>query len=277
MSGLNAVTTPVDVVAPTAGVANYYPLPFDSDIRNAIVSADFDGAPTSVITLSNSSLHYAITGGDLALFNGAGAARRSPSSGRATRTRCWTPGGPVVSSRSSGIPRCTWASRTWPSRGGEATDGFLGSSAAVGGGVLIDGGSVAMTNVASVNNLAVGASGTGGNGGDAQGGGIFLGGGSSADRRPHSGQWCGWRGGRQRGRGRPGFRGRPLRLVRRADGVQLHHRRELPGQRSRRGPIYPGGLGRPLQRHRRPQRRGGRRPGRRHLHVLQFVVRPERV
>ena len=52
-------------------------MPFDSGpyvaygIRNAVLSADFDGAATSIITLSISTLPYAITAGELALFNGA--------------------------------------------------------------------------------------------------------------------------------------------------------------------------------------------------------------
>ncbi len=180
MDRLNAVTTEsVDVVAPTAGVANYYPLPFDSDIRNAIVSADFDGAPTSVITLSNSSLHYAITGGDLALFNGAGGSKTISVIGQGNTDSVLDAGGTSRVFEVIGDSSLHVGFQDLAIEGGEATDGgFLGSSRGGRRGVLIDGGSVAMTNVAIVNNLAVGASGTGGNGGDAQGGGIFLGGGS---------------------------------------------------------------------------------------------------
>src|SRR5262249_10857219 len=69
-TGLPAPTTkPVDVVAPTPGLANYSALPFAGSIRGAAVSAALDGSPTSVITLSMSSLPYGITEGELSLFN----------------------------------------------------------------------------------------------------------------------------------------------------------------------------------------------------------------
>ena len=51
-------------------MSNYYPLPTGADMRVA-ACADFDGSPTSVITLSISALPYQINSGELSLFNGA--------------------------------------------------------------------------------------------------------------------------------------------------------------------------------------------------------------
>ena len=71
----------MDVVAPTAGVSNYYPLPFATGpyagygLLDAVLSADFDGSATSVITLSISTIPYQVTTGELDLFNGAGGSQ----------------------------------------------------------------------------------------------------------------------------------------------------------------------------------------------------------
>ena len=197
MNGLSSATTdPVDVVAPTAGVSNYYPLPFENSIRGAVLSADFDGSSTSVITLSVSILNYDISAGELPLFNGASGNKticdRRPGHGR---TRSSTPEGTTRVFEIIGGSSLSVVFQSLGIEGGDATDGgFLGLDAAVGGGVLIDGGQVAMSNIALMNNEAAGfsgpngsnghsatksnrtggAGGAGGAGGNAQGGSMYL-------------------------------------------------------------------------------------------------------
>ena len=71
-------TDPVVIVAPTAGVSNYYPLPFDTGpyagwgLPSAVLAADFDGSPSSIITLSISTIPYEASVGPLPFFNGGG-------------------------------------------------------------------------------------------------------------------------------------------------------------------------------------------------------------
>ncbi len=94
MSGLTtADANPVDVIAATAGVSNYYPLPFDADIRGAILNADLDGSPTSVVTLSISSLPYDITKGELTLFNGASGSKTISIAGQGSSNSIIDAGG----------------------------------------------------------------------------------------------------------------------------------------------------------------------------------------
>ena len=196
MNGLSSATTdPVDVVSPRAGVSNYYPLPFDNSIRGAVLSADFDGSPASVITLSVSTLNYDISAGELPLFNAASGGKTISIVGQGASSSIVDAGG---TSRVFEIIGDSSLSVVFQSLGievGDATDGgVLGLDAAVGGGVLIDGGQVAMSNVALMNNEAAGFSGSngrnghsattsnptggdggaGGAGGNAQGGGIYL-------------------------------------------------------------------------------------------------------
>ncbi len=187
--------------------------------------------------------------------------------------------------------------------GGEATSGgVLGGKAAVGGGILIDGGDVALSQVALVHNYAIGNAGTvgatasrklrggaGGTGNPAAGGGLYMAGGKlSLQRRGRSPGDVAWggRGGawrhrrdrrrrrRQRRAGRLGLRRRPLRGHRHGGGL-----RQLVPLRCGRG--RHGRLWRPWRprRHaprsrRRRQRRTGRRGrrrrtlrGRRHRHA----------
>ena len=89
------------------GVANYYPLPFDYGnygyARDAVLPPT-STAPTSVITLSISSLPYAINNGELPLFNGAGGSKTIDIIGQGDRTRSSAPAGRAGTSRSSATP-----------------------------------------------------------------------------------------------------------------------------------------------------------------------------
>ncbi len=113
---MSTTTDPVDVVGPTAGVSNYYPLPTDADLRGAVLDADFDGSPTSVITLSDSALPYPVTSGELSLFNGGADRRRSTSSARARGVRSSMRAAPAGSSRSSATRASRWRSSSSASR-----------------------------------------------------------------------------------------------------------------------------------------------------------------
>ena len=194
MAGLTSATSdPVDAVGPTAGVANYYPLPFDSSIRNDILDADFDGATTSVVTLSISLLNYEITAGELSLFDGAsGQDDRHRRAGRLELGHRRRGTSRVFEVKAT--PRSRSYSRAWESKKVmRRMAGIDSINASVGGGVLIDGGTVSMTSVVLTNNVAAGAAGlagangsqgvggagtAGGPGGDGRGGGLYLASGS---------------------------------------------------------------------------------------------------
>ena len=190
---------PMSIVPPTAGVSNYYPLPFDASIRGAVLSADFDGSSTSVITLSISTLPYAIDKGELPLFNGAGGSKTIEVVGQGEGSSDVDAGGTSRVFEVIGDTSLTVDFESLTISGGLATDG--GNDAlpvAAGGGVLIDGGMVAMSNVAVQSNAAVGSSGSSGSrgssattssptggrgssgsaGGTGAGGGLYLVGGS---------------------------------------------------------------------------------------------------
>ena len=126
---------------------------------------------------------------------GQAAARRSRSSGKAPSNSIFDAGGTSRVFEIIGDSSLSVVFQSLGIEGGDATDGgFMGLNAAVGGGLLIDGGQVAMSNVALMNNEAAGLSGSnggsghsatsanptgaaggaGGAGGNAQGGGIYL-------------------------------------------------------------------------------------------------------
>jgi hypothetical protein len=197
-SGLSTSTSdPVDVVAPTAGVSDYYPLPLVGfyDLYNAVIDADFDGSPTSVITLSISTLPYATGSVGLDLFNGASGNKTIDLVGQGAYSSVVNAGGASRVFAIYGYTGFTVNFLDLGIEGGLATDGgYYGLPVAAGGGVLIEGGTVAMTGVAVLNNVAAGyggsngsnghsatsghhtggAGGDGGAGGGAAGGGIYL-------------------------------------------------------------------------------------------------------
>ena len=148
-----------------------------------------------MITLSVSTLNYDISAGELPLFNGASGSKTISIVGQGPSNSIFDAGGTSRVFEIIGDSSLSVVFQSLGIEGGDATDGgFLGLNAAVGGGVLIDGGQVAMSNVALMNNEAAGFSGSNGSngqsatsatppaapaapaatGGNAQGGGIYL-------------------------------------------------------------------------------------------------------
>ncbi len=208
-TGLSPVNTdPVDVVAPTAGVTNYYPLPFDTGpyagwgLPSAVLGADFDGSPVSIVTLSISTIPYEDSVGSLPIFNGGGGPKTFVLVGQGESNSVVSAAGPNRVAEVYGSAAFNASFNSLAMTGGYAsTSGVVGHSGpdpALGGGLLIDGGMVTLSNVALLNNVAAGhngyngsnghsatsshptgySGGNGGNGDAAAGGGIFMFGGS---------------------------------------------------------------------------------------------------
>jgi fibronectin-binding autotransporter adhesin len=193
-------TTPVTVdQAATPGVGVFYPLPVDISLRNDIDIAGFtnDGTDNLFLVYPNT---FNVSQQDIAIGNttpgginksiniiGQGPAN-SVISGN-SGTRVFFVGGP-----NSNLLSVTFQGLTI--EGGLATDNgglTLPSGTGVGGGLLIDGGAVALSNVKLTNNDAVGTTGTtgfqgasrtggpggrGGAGGNGEGGAIYMAAGS---------------------------------------------------------------------------------------------------
>jgi hypothetical protein len=196
LASKTVTTSAVAVTAPTPGVGVFYPLPFESSLQAAINAAETDHLASNVIALAVSTAPYAVTGGPI-LIQPSGSAQTLTIVGQGQSStiisaeqsgRLFEIGGPGSS------PSIVFQNLTI--EGGVATDsGGLGlpGAPAVGGAMVIDGGSVSLTNVAVLNNEAGGAhgvngvpgttgsgnpGGNGGAGGDARGGAIYLGAGS---------------------------------------------------------------------------------------------------
>jgi hypothetical protein len=192
ISGLGAktvVSSSVAVTAATAGVGVFYPLPFETSLQAAINAAQVDGDASNVIELSVSTSPYAVTAGPL-LIQGAGPSVQTLTIvGQGTSSTIISG---IQSSRifEIGVPGSheSVVFQNLTIEGGIATDdGGLGLAGdpAVGGALVIDGGSVSLTNVALLDNEAggahgangvPGASGAGGRGGDGGAGGNAMGG-----------------------------------------------------------------------------------------------------
>ncbi len=189
-------TAAFNVIAnPTPGSGTYYPTGSDGSLRAAINAADGNAYASNTIVLSAGT--YALTNatlGQIVLQNTSSLSNKSLTIVGAGETST------VI--RPSSYP---WLDRIFevigggPNslsvtfqdlsiEGGNATGGgILGGVAALGGALLVDGGTVWMTRVALSNNQAQGARGAdgaagdgraggggGGNAGDAHGGGIYL-------------------------------------------------------------------------------------------------------
>ncbi len=188
---VSVTTTTVTVTAATHGIKYFYPLPTDASFQAAIDAAETDGAITSVIELTAST--YNVTGGPLLIqpsgvgsgtlfIVGQGASKTTISGGQSSRI--FEIGGPGSS------PTVVFQGLTIAN--GYATDDAglgLAGSPAVGGAMVIDGGSVSLSTVYLVNNEAGGAHGAfgvpapegsgdsgtnGGNGANAMGGAIYM-------------------------------------------------------------------------------------------------------
>ncbi len=201
MTGLpSTLTNPTVVVAPQSNTGYFYPFPLSNSLGTAVAAADANGFASEVITLSVSSIPYAVTGGQLLIQNtstqksksftitGQGESSSIISALSVSRVL------EIVGNNSLSV-----IFRGLAISGGRASDGgILGGSAALGGGLLIDGGNVALSSVAVMGNAASGAAGAGGAGGhsataghptggpggngaaggNALGGGIYLGAGT---------------------------------------------------------------------------------------------------
>ena len=213
MSGLtSADADPVDAIAPTPGVGNFYPLPFDAgaysnfSLRTAIntANANGDNDTSYIITLSVSLIPYTVDDGQLEIMNFTSRPEVLTIVGQGTSSSVIDAGGTsrVFAINGTGNGAVDVMFQNLAIEGGFATNsGGLapaGTNPAYGGGLLIDGGTVALSGVSLANNTAAGAAGidgasgssatsqqptggvggNGGNGGDAQGGGIYLAGGS---------------------------------------------------------------------------------------------------
>ena len=193
MTGLTSANAdPAALKTPRSGTTYYYPLPTDNQLSADVAAADANGSTSNVITLSPSTIPYAVTSGQMLIDNnlyprtkaltilGQGETNSVITAEQLSRVF------EVVGSPSSLL--VTMQGLTI--KKGRTTDsGVLDSgNAALGGGLLIDGGTVALSDVAVLSNSATAATGSagrggtagqptggpGGAGGAASGGGIYL-------------------------------------------------------------------------------------------------------
>jgi hypothetical protein len=198
----SVMTSSVVVSSAPAGSTTYFPAPSYASLSTAISRADSDASANDTIMLEAGI--YALsssTPGPLLIEDtsstvtsktitivgqGAGSTIIVPNDPKGWDSRIFE-----ILSKSGSLVTVYFQDLTI--QGGTATNsGILSGTAALGGGLLIDGGMVALTSVDLVNNIAWGAPGTagsngtnkaqrGGNGGpgkEAEGGGIYLAGGT---------------------------------------------------------------------------------------------------
>ena len=193
MTGLTSANTDsAALMTPRSGTTYYYPLPTDNQLSADVAAADANGSTSNVITLSPSTIPYAVTSGQMLIDNnlyprtkaltilGQGETNSVITAEQMSRVF------EVVGSPSSLL--VTMQGLTI--KAGRASDsgGLDSGNVALGGGLLIDGGTVALSDVAVLSNSAAGATGSGGRGGTlgqptggagaaggaAAGGGIYL-------------------------------------------------------------------------------------------------------
>jgi hypothetical protein len=158
-------------------------------LRAAILTADTNTDTSNTINLLTSTLTVGQTGGEFLIQDLPSAAKTLILSGQGEKNSILT-GGPDSQSRIIeivGNHDLTVQLQNLSIEDGHATNGGnLGGTAALGGGMLIEGANVSLSNVAVTANAAKGANGrtataAGGNGGNGQaarGGGIYLASGS---------------------------------------------------------------------------------------------------
>jgi hypothetical protein len=162
MTGLSSMdTNSVTVAAPKPGVGYYYPLPVNGSLENAVVAADSNNNATNFITLAVSTIPYPVTEGQLLVENESSLKSKTLTiAGQGESSSIITAAGTSRILESVGTDLVLWDLTV---TGGRATDGgILGGNAALGGGLLIDGGNVNLSIVAVLNNAASGASGAAG-------------------------------------------------------------------------------------------------------------------
>jgi parallel beta-helix repeat protein len=158
MTGLNSITTsPISVFSPNSGVGYFYPIPVAGSLEAAVAAADSNSDSSNIITLSPSTIPYPATTGQLLVENssslnsksftiiGQGASSSVITAGSLNRVF-------EIVGTSSGL---SVVIQDLTITGGRATDGgILGGNAALGGGLLIDGGNVALSNCTVSGNLS---------------------------------------------------------------------------------------------------------------------------
>ena len=197
----SAPTDTVQVMAPPGpNMAFYYPLPIAGSLSDAVATTALDNKAVSLIVLSKSTIPYAVGGSELKLMNSSGAPSKTIEIlGQSSTSSVIEAGLQSRVFEVNGDSSLTVVFQSLSIDGGLATDGGMNAlPLAAGGGVLIDGGQVAMSRVSISGNFAVGASGSagatgvsataghptggagsgGGAGGPASGGAIYLSGGS---------------------------------------------------------------------------------------------------
>jgi hypothetical protein len=175
-------STDVTVVTPTPGVNYYFPLPIygtpdgPGDLYDAVNASNLAGG-TNVVELSQSTIPYDVSHGELYVANLSGL-----SDYQLTIYGDVNPALSVISAsfanrvlEINGNSNTTVTLQSLTIAQGDATD-------PMGGGILIDGGNVALTGVAVSNNEAVGTAGSSGSPG-----GVFVGNGSQSGSRPTHG------------------------------------------------------------------------------------------
>jgi hypothetical protein len=192
-----AVTTgALNVVAnPTPGSGTFYPTPTDASLRDAINAAESNSDASNTIVLSSAT--YVLTNttlGQIVIDNNSSLPNKTLTIvGQGETSTIIEPGLTLWSDRVFEVVGTSQANVTvvfqsLSVEGGNATGGgILGGTAALGGALLIDGGTVEMTHVALTKNQAQGlagasgaaaassqAAGSGGNGEPGRGGGIYL-------------------------------------------------------------------------------------------------------
>ena len=169
MTGLtSARTDPAALTTPRSGTTYYYPLPTDNQLSADVAAADANGSTSNIITLSPSTTPYAVTSGQMLIDNnlyprtksltilGQGETNSVITAEQMSRVF------EVVGSPSSLL--VTMQGLTI--KAGRTTDsgGLNAGNAALGGGLLNDGGTVTLSDVAVLSNSAAGATGSGGRG-----------------------------------------------------------------------------------------------------------------
>jgi hypothetical protein len=196
-SDLASATTSTFDVTPnlTPWAGTYYPVPTDASLRTAITDADSNGFSSNTIVLATGTYPLSnATLGQLLIENSSSMTSKTLSIvGEGASSSIIEPGIAGWEDRIFEIVGTTGANMTvvfqdLSIEGGSATNGgVLGGTAALGGGILVDGGTVSLTNVTLSNNQAAGAAGSNGsdgavyvaggnagNGTDGEGGAIYL-------------------------------------------------------------------------------------------------------
>ena len=190
-------TSPVTVTpAAPAGTGVYYPLPVDSSLRNDFTAAGSNADPINNLLLVYDA-SYAISQGQILLRNNTTSNKTIQVLGMGEGKSVITADGTsrdldIVGFNAQKVNNLTVLLQNLTIAGGNASDTgglLLPTGSGVGGGILMDGGVVALSNVAMESNMAHGATGgtgflgasvtggpggPGGQGGAGQGGAIYL-------------------------------------------------------------------------------------------------------